>query len=124
MEIYVGDLIGVPYKDHGRDMAGLDCYGLAIEVARRYGYELRDVYYSNHDISLSAQHAPTLNVTRIDGPKPGALIEMHLQDELHIGVCLNKREFIHMTRTGCRINRIGTLPIRGFYGIDTRLQRP
>lgn len=44
------DLIGVPYKVHGRSIEdGLDCYGLAIEVLRRNGIRLDDVIYSDND---------------------------------------------------------------------------
>lgn len=121
MTISINDLLGIPYKDHGRDKNGMDCYGLAIEVARRYGYKLDDVVYDNHDLSLSDEKKPTLNVTPIDKPREGALIEMQYGNELHIGVCINSREFIHMTKTGCRVNQIGALKIRGLYGFNTRL---
>ena len=123
MTIKINDLIGVPYKDHGRSLDGMDCYGLAIEVLRRYGYELRDIVYHNHDIELSAENVPTHNVTPINEPREGAILEMQFNNELHIGVCINKREFIHMTRTGCRINQIGAIPIRGIYGCNTSLRR-
>ena len=123
MTININDLIGVPYKDHGRSLDGMDCYGLAIEVMRRYGYKLDDVIYEDHSLELADENAPTLNVTPIDQPREGALIEMQYNNELHIGVCINKKEFIHMTRTGCRINHIGSIPIRGLYGCNTLLQR-
>lgn len=119
--IEINDLLGVPYKDHGRDKNGFDCYGLAIEVSKRFGYKLDDVLYSTHDIALSDANKPTLNVTPINKPQAGAILEMNYKNELHIGVCLNSREFIHMTRTGCRVNRIGTITVRGIYGINTRI---
>lgn len=123
--IEINDLIGVPYKDHGRDKTGYDCYGLCIEVARRAGYRLDDVYYEDHALALSRAYAPTLNVHKIEAPCEGALLEMETHTEagteLHIGICLNETEFIHTTRLGCRVNRIGTFKVRGIYGIDTRL---
>lgn len=115
----INDLLGVPYKEHGRDMSGFDCYGLAIEAAKRCGYKLNDVFYENHNLSLSDEIKPTLNVTPIEKPRTGALLEMEYGDELHVGVCINNREFIHMTRGGCRINQIGALKVRGIYGINT-----
>lgn len=118
--IQLNDLLGVPYKDHGRDINGMDCYGLAIEVSRRYGYRLDDVLYDDHDIRLSDEHKPTLNVSPINAPEAGAIIEMQYGSELHIGVCINKREFIHMTRAGCRISPIGVYKVRGYYGVNTR----
>ncbi|MCQ2486120.1 MAG: C40 family peptidase [Clostridia bacterium] len=119
--IELNDLIGTPYKDHGRDASGFDCYGLAIEVSRRFGYKLDDVVYENHNIELSNHYTPTLNVTPVDKPFPGAVIEMQYGKELHIGVCLSDREFIHMTKHGCMVSRIGTVKIRGLYVINTRI---
>lgn len=119
--IQINDLLGVPYRDHGRDKAGYDCYGLAIEVARRFGYKLDDVVYDDHALELSSEYAPTLNVTPIEKPRAGALLEMQYGDELHVGICLSDREFIHMTRGGCRVNHIGTHKVRGIYGINTRI---
>lgn len=117
----IADLIGIPYKDNGRDITGMDCYGLAIAAAARYGYRLNDVIYDNHDIELSAALRPTLNVTPTDKPAAGVIIEMETGNELHIGVCINATEFIHETRTGSRINRIGSLPVRGLYVVNNRI---
>ena len=121
MSIELNDLIGIPYKDHGRDASGYDCYGLAIEVSRRYGYKLNDVIYEDHSLTLSAENVPTLNVYPIDTPREAAVLEMEYENNLHIGVCINKREFIHMTRNGCRVSPIGLFKIRGIYGISTRI---
>ena len=113
--IEINDLIGVPYKDHGRDLDGLDCYGLALEVMRRYGKHLDDVVYNDHSLSLSDKYAPTLNVTSTDTPAEGVLVEMEYKNSLHIGVCLNNREVIHATKTGVRVSPISILKIRGLY---------
>lgn len=121
MNVNINDLLGKPYKDHARGPEAYDCYGLAIEVARRYGYVLNDVVYTNHNIELSTENAPTLNVTKVERPYAGALIEMQCGNELHIGVCISSKEFIHMTSLGCRINLIGTFKVRGYYGINTRI---
>lgn len=119
MDIKVNDLLGVPYKDHGRDLAGMDCYGLAIEVSRRYGNKLNDVFYEDNAAELCDIHAPTLNIKKIEKPEPGALLEMRIGNTLHIGVCINDREFIHMTRGGCRINQIGIIKVRAIYGFNS-----
>lgn len=43
------DLIGVPFKNRGRDIkSGVDCYGLVMEVHRRCGVELPE-YTSDFD---------------------------------------------------------------------------
>ena len=45
--IDVSDLVGVPFKVHGRSKEeGFDCYGLAMGVERRAGKNLPDAFYS------------------------------------------------------------------------------
>ena len=39
------DLIGVPFKNRGRDKnTGLDCYGLVMEVYKKIGIQLPEYY--------------------------------------------------------------------------------
>ena len=39
------DLIGVPFKNQGRDKnIGLDCYGLVMEVYKKLGIQLPEYY--------------------------------------------------------------------------------
>lgn len=114
------DLIGIPYKDNGRDSTGMDCYGLAIEVEKRLGKNLRDVVYDNHDYSLTDKYAPTLNVKRKENDilNTGDLLEIRLRGELHIGIVLDNKRFIHATRNqGVRISLIANYPINSVYEV-------
>lgn len=111
-KIVIGDLIGIPYKENGRDLKGLDCYGLAIEVEKRLGKQLIDVWYENHDEVLADEFRPLLNIREVQNIKQGILLEMHKDGELHIGVALNETLMIHATiNQGVRISRIGCLPV-------------
>ena len=65
------DLIGVPYKERGRGLGGMDCYGLAIECCARMGKRLRDVWYDSCAPELAEEHAPTLNVRKVGGDFAG-----------------------------------------------------
>lgn len=112
------DLIGIPYKLHGRYKDGMDCYGVAIEVERRLGKELRDVNYESTDKYLAEENAPTLNVKPTDKIQVGTILEMTLHNELHIGVVVSKSTFIHATiNQGVRISRIGAVPITAMYEV-------
>ena len=50
------DLIGVPFKNHGRDVkTGLDCYGLVMEVYRRFGIRLPEFDADYDDVEKISQ---------------------------------------------------------------------
>lgn len=120
MQVTLDDIIGAPYKAHGRGDGGYDCYGLAIEVSRRYGNTLQDAVYDSSATSWHDMNAPTLNVREIQEPKEGAIIEMtlHSRDALHIGVCLDRRRFIHCTeKHGVHISMIAAFPRGRFYEV-------
>jgi len=126
----VSDLIGVPYLNNGRDIVnGLDCYGLVIEVEKRLGKELIDVYYDNHNEELADEYAPLLNVTEVDSIYTGVIIEMRKNGLLHLGVALDKNTMIHATTNqGVRISRVGCMPVihlyevNKYYGVNKRLR--
>lgn len=112
MTIQYEDLIGAPYKSHGRTKEeGFDCYGLAIEISKRLGKPLKDVFYEENVLQLADEYAPLLNLERTKEIECGTVLEMEYEGTLHIGICVNKKEFIHATRKGVRVNRIGALPI-------------
>ncbi len=116
--IDVSDLIGAPYKDNGRTSEGFDCYGLAIEVEKRLGKELRDAVYDNHDVELSQKWAPLLNVRPTDFIREGTVLEIHAAKSLHIAVALDSVRMIHATRNqGVRISRIAAYKIAGAYEV-------
>jgi len=114
----ISDLIGIPYKENGRDLNGLDCYGLAIEVEKRLGKNLIDVVYDNHSEELAEEYKPLLNLREVSQIYRGVILEMHHDGELHIGVALNKEVMIHATiNQGVRISKIGCLPIEHKYEV-------
>lgn len=116
--IDVSDLIGIPYRENGRTLSGLDCYGLAIMVEKRFGKTLQDAVYENHDIELSAEYAPLLNVRKTDFIRKGVLLEFHIKNTLHIGVALNSQDMIHATTNqGVRISKIAAYKIAGIYEV-------
>ena len=49
-DIDISDLIGVPFRRGGRDInTGFDCWGLAVEVYKRYGITIPE--YNHEDIN-------------------------------------------------------------------------
>lgn len=114
------DLIGVSFKNHGRDVkTGLDCYGLVMEVFKRNGIELPEFDAEFDDIKkisaiihdeqvkpiwrrIDNDHedipVPCLMAIRFGVPKPYVN---------HTGVYIGNGKFIHIRENiGVCIDRV------------------
>lgn len=111
----IDDLIGVRFTNHGRSVEeGFDCYGLAIEVSRRLGHNLDDLWYKkacpetfteNVDEMVSRMSSRT---ERTDRQELGDLI-LFSDDNgnmVHIGVILEEGKFIHSDIGGVRVTEL------------------
>lgn len=113
--IDVSDLIGAKFRTHGRSTAeGFDCYGLAIEVSRRFGHELKDFWYERSTEETFARNAGSVIA------EMGSLVEPTAEREAgsliiffdcggnmcHIGVLLGDDRFIHADETRVHISRL------------------
>lgn len=95
------DLLAVPYKENGRDMSGMDCYGFAIECFSRVGKKLKDIL-AKPDGDLE-EYINNLNVKIIPEPRTNCGVQFHGSMGLHIGIMLYNREVLHMTKWGVKI---------------------
>ena len=121
--IDVSDLIGIPYKEHGRDKNGYDCYGLVIEVEHRYGNELDDFDYQAVTDRLIGNSVTVLesqkHIEKIDGYAEGAIVLFSNQAGFknHIGVYVGDGKVIHCNYKGVHLDRLDTVErfISGVY---------
>jgi len=124
--IIVKDLVGIPYKAHGRDPAGMDCYGIAIEVLHRIGKNLPDVFYPDTDIESNENILKILKEAipsaLIEKPEEGAIVEILVMGQpSHIGVCLGDGTFIHaLKKIGVVIEPLSRYKhrIKGYYRVS------
>ena len=95
------DLLGIKFKVHGRNKEeGFDCYGLAIEVLKRNGIKLKDVFYNdlNTRNEVHDNLCSLISPVRIEKPKINCIIEIAVHgDPLHIGVYIGNGLMIHTT---------------------------
>lgn len=116
------DLIGTPFVNKGRDkIKGLDCYGLCIEVYKRYGIDIPEYYkecteytdlatttsiYENHkdeqgvwrEVDINDMPTPCLIALRFGVPK--GVVN-------HTAVYIGNGKFIHIREnTGVCVDRI------------------
>ncbi len=124
--IPVKDLVGIPYRHHGRDSAGMDCYGLVIEVLKRIGKNLPDVFYPDTEIETNKTILKNLEEiipnTKLEKPEEGAVVEILVMGQpSHAGVCLGDGTFIHSIKScGVVIEKILRYrhKIKGFYRVN------
>jgi cell wall-associated NlpC family hydrolase len=100
MEVDVSDLVGMKYKPHGRGDGGYDCYGLTLEVEKRFGNVLPDFEYEDTEGKIDEESVELLkngNARKIGDFIPGAIILLqNIQGmKTHIGVYLGDGMFIH-----------------------------
>lgn len=126
--ISVRDLINIPFVSKGRDpRTGLDCLGLLQLAMRRFGVEVQEY---DADALDSGRVAGLIALEKskwvpVERPEPGCLVLLDMDPDLpgtpqHLGVVINKREFLHtLQKTGSIITSLKhpffKNKIRGFY---------
>ena len=107
MLLDINDLLGKPYKVHGRGPDSYDCYGLVIEVERRLGRIIPDLYQifdkksevRNPDFSLKA-----VGLEKTDTPSFGDIIVFKKKGRVdHVAVYLKNNDFIHCDCNGVEV---------------------
>jgi hypothetical protein len=111
------DLIGIPYKPHGRDESGLDCFGLILVISKRLGKPLPDVWYERSDPALMSL-AERMGVHKTPERAAGCIVEMNYSRRLHLGYAVDVEKMLHATLGGVRVDAIGIYAIRGYYAFN------
>lgn len=120
--INVNDLIGVKYAKNGRSrVTGYDCYGLAIEVSKRFGHEMPDIDKAredNYDFNECYQiGVQQMNLKEIESPtNEGDIVLIHecRGPMSHVGIYLGNGQVIHCDYNGVHIDKL--LRLRGLIG--------
>lgn len=100
--MWANKYIGIPYKDGGRDIDGLDCWGLVRLVYKNeYGIDLPS--FNNEYVITDRERVNELfNQYREgwlveDKPKEGDVVLLRLLgEESHVGVLINDKQFLHV----------------------------
>jgi len=111
----LSDLVGIPFKPHGRDENGIDCFGLIRLIAFRRGTPIKDVWYEGFDPEL-VKLADQMEVKKIPELRRDCIIEMEKDGRLHLGYAIDDDSMIHATvNEGVIVEKIGRYPVKGYY---------
>jgi cell wall-associated NlpC family hydrolase len=112
----INKYLGIPYKHHGRDMSGLDCWGFVILVYRDMGYELLDISdyaerwswqggnYFIENYSKQWEHVA------VSKPLDIVLFKNSIDVANHCGIYLGGGKFIHCCRHGVIVSNLYEKP--------------
>ena len=89
----VNEIIGLPFKENGRDMDGMDCYGVVLHIANLHGVTLPDWNTENDARATVAaiENATDAGIADlIDGsPKEwDTVVVRRVQTHYHMGIVL------------------------------------
>jgi cell wall-associated NlpC family hydrolase len=128
MTEWASDYTDVPFAEHGRTRAGVDCWGLVrLVLAEQRGLELPD-YGRGYDSTEDRAEVPAAIRSGLrDGwqsipePLPGALVIFNIWGvPMHCGVTIPGRRFLHAQKgVGVVVERLDSAMwirrIEGFY---------
>ncbi len=83
-------LHGSPYRSGSKGADSFDCSGFVNYVFKRSGINL--------PVSTDKQRKEGSSVSR-DRIRPGDLVFFKIKKELHVGIMLNRKEFIHASKS-------------------------
>jgi lipoprotein Spr/probable lipoprotein NlpC len=85
--------IGIPYKFNGRDMKGIDCYGLVWLVEKEVFHKELPIFSNVSDKArdiLVNDYRPLLNAQEVGVPVDGDIVLMFVYGKpVHVGVYYN-----------------------------------
>ena len=122
MLLYIDDLLGKPYKEGARGPDYYNCYGLAIEVAKRMGHTVPDMFKlirsdknDLHDVNYVIDIE---GLMKTETPNFGdVVIFFNSKGRVyHCGIVLKNGDMIHCNKNGVHILKITDYPRKGeFY---------
>ena len=105
--IWLGHYIGLPFKEHGRDKGGLDCWGLVrLVLAEQFGFHVPSYSGDYSRTSDSVAISKLINRESVDWRKVdsgdenlGDVIVMRMRGQpMHVGLVVGDGQMLHVER--------------------------
>jgi cell wall-associated NlpC family hydrolase len=95
---YAVSLLGKPYKSAAKGPDAFDCSGLVYHVYKQFRITL--------PVSTAGLNKAGTEVSRVD-VMPGDLVIFKIKKDQHVGIMLNRLEFIHASKSkGVAVDRL------------------
>ena len=95
-----------------------DCYRIVIECTKRHGKELKNFHdIKKADVKDLQNFVKRANVREIQGPKDGAIMQTEFNNEIHLGFMLDKKNVLHIIKTGARVSPVEVFKNKKFYEV-------
>lgn len=99
----LADFVGLPFRDHGRDRSGADCWGgVRLVLAELRGLLLPDYgsgYRATGDregVSVAIHDGLLRDFVRVERPQPFDLVIFNLAKKPgHVGLVVDRGRFLH-----------------------------
>ena len=110
----MNNLLGIPFVNGGRDLKGLDCWGLFVLAMKKFGHDIPDYKILAFEIEKIAVNFDSVinQWEKCEKPDEGLAVSFAINPKFpkvtqHFGVCLSKYKFLHTrTKTGSIIERL------------------
>lgn len=120
------EVVGVPFKTHGRTLKGFDCLGLCLYLSKKVNNKtLPDVPYkdieANEDAVFVSESKRLYGKEKLESPEEGCWIEFESNRGTHIGFYIGSGMFVHASSKHKKvvIDRISGWKnkIKGYYRV-------
>jgi cell wall-associated NlpC family hydrolase len=103
--------LGTPFRHRGRDLAGIDCVGLAILAARDCGWQATDLAdYTRHPKGGLLEQMLSLNCgAPVDDMRPGDLVAMRFSKNApirHVAIVGDHKHGLSLIHTDSYLGRV------------------
>jgi len=122
--INYANLLGIPFKGGGRDLDGLDCYGVVLKVYKLFGIDLPDWGSTLGESEIDRKfRSISGSWEKIDVPEIPSIVAFWVTNPeyvSHIGVVIDNDKFIHIReKISVAVERLShpvwNIRIVGFY---------
>jgi len=126
----INKYLGIPYRNGGRDLKGLDCWGIIVLVFKDFGINVLDIAATvDCQWSFKNDNKSILDYwqkwTEVSKPRFLDVILLNVEGGSlnHAGIYLSGSRFIHCTKAGVLVSRISRWKenVRGYYRLKERI---